>query len=306
MNKLVGVMIMTLVMLAACQPAPQPTPTASPTSPPPPATPSPEPTDTPTLIPTVTPTTAPTLAPTAQPTPTPTTVPGFQVQVDSPEVGYLNIRNAPSTSGELIAQAKDQVTLDVLEVADTARAKVGQPGQWLKVRTPEGKEGYAAAWYLRLPGASPAPAPSPTSVPRVPPTPMPNPRLDVVVELVNRTNALRAENGLPPYKLNDLLNASARRHSDDMASTGRIDHTGADGSTAKQRVLDTGYPAQLVGENIYGGQVTVDDAWNYWVNDPPHRAVLLNAQYVDIGISVVKGKGGWYFFTMDVARPVTP
>jgi len=226
--------------------------------------------------------------------------------VNSPELGYLNIRNAPSTSGELIAQAKDQVMLDVLESADTARAKVGQPGQWLKVRTPEGKEGYAAAWYLRLPGASPAPAPSPTSLPRLSPTPLPNPHLDVIVELLNRTNALRAENGLPPYRLNDLLNAAARRHSDDMASTGRIDHTGADGSTARQRVLDTGYPAQFVGENIYGGQVTVDDAWNYWVNDPPHRAVLLNAQYVDMGISVVKGKGGWYFFTMDVARPIAP
>jgi uncharacterized protein YkwD len=230
----------------------------------------------------------------------------LQVQVNSPDVGYVNIRNTPSTSGELVVQVKDQAMLDVLETADTARGKVGQQGQWLKVRTSDGKEGFVAAWYLRLPGASPAPAPSPTSVGRVPSTPMPNPSLDVAVDLLNRTNALRAENGLPPYKLNDSLNAAARRQSDDMASTGLIDHTGADGSSAKQRVLDTGYVAQLVGENIYGGQVTVDDAWNYWVNDPSHRSVFLNTQYVDIGISVVKGKGGWYYFTMDVARPSAP
>jgi uncharacterized protein YkwD len=191
--------------------------------------------------------------------------------------------------------------LDVIETAEAARAKVGQQGQWLQIRTPDGKEGFVAAWYVRLPGASPAPV-LPTPAVRVSPTPMPNPQLDVVVELLNRTNALRAENGLPPYKLNDLLNASARRHSDDMASTGRIIHTGADGSSAKQRVLDTGYKVQFVGENIYGGRVTVDDAWNYWSTDPDHRAVLLNPQYVDIGISVVKGKGGWYYFTMDVAR----
>jgi len=91
-----------------------------------------------------------------------------------------------------------------------------------------------------------------------------------------------------------------------MANTSRIDHIGSDGSRASQRIRDTGYEAQATGENIYGGVVTVDDAWNYWANDPPHRAVLLNAQYVDIGIGVVRGERGWYYYTMDLARPSAP
>jgi uncharacterized protein YkwD len=117
---------------------------------------------------------------------------------------------------------------------------------------------------------------------------------------------LRAANGLPPYRLNDKLNASAQRHSQDMASTGNIDHTGSDGSTAKRRILDTGYEAQFTGENIYGGMATVDAAWDYWVNDPPHRDILLNKLYTDIGISVVKGKGQTFYYTMDLARPTAP
>jgi uncharacterized protein YkwD len=370
-------------------------------------------------------------------------VPALRVQVNSPDVGFVNVRDAPATSGALVAQAQDGAMLDVLETADTARGKVGQSGQWLKVRTSDGKEGYVAAWYLSLPGAGPAPALQPTAIPPTPEAgsteldlfnrtnalraqnglpsyrmvnplnaaaqrhsddmaitgnishggpdgssvkqrvmdtgygdwpvgevvyggvvtvddawqfwssdsdqrsqllstqftevglyvekgnrstlyytmdfggrplkaansapvtssnPALNPALDAVTVFLNRTNALRAQNGLPPYKLNEKLNASAERHSQDMAATGNIDHSGSDRSTAKRRILDTGYEAQFTGENIYGGMATLDDAWNYWVNDPPHRDILLNQLFTDIGISVVKGARGAYYYTMDLAK----
>jgi len=150
------------------------------------------------------------------------------------------------------------------------------------------------------------PVPPPVAVVPVPPTATPNPGLDVTVELFNRVNALRAANGLPPYRLSDKLNASAQRHSQDMANTGNIDHAGSDGSTAKQRILDTGYEAQFTGEDIYGGVATVDDAWGFWSTDPPHLATLVNQLYTDIGISVVKGQRGTYYYTMDLGRPASP
>jgi uncharacterized protein YkwD len=207
-------------------------------------------------------------------------------------VGYLNVRDAPSTSGALVMPAKDGTTLDVIEPTNTAKAKIGQPGQWLKVRTPDGKEGFAAAWYLSLPGASPTPAPS-------------SPDLGGgALELFNRTNALRAQNGLAPLQFDTRLAAAAERHSQDMAGLGNIDHVGSDGSKPSQRIRDTGYMAQVTGENIYGGVATVDDAWNFWANDPLHRAVLLNPQYAEVGIGIVKAKAGWYYFTMDLARLV--
>jgi uncharacterized protein YkwD len=460
MYKFICVMLLATVALAACRPAPQPTPTippnptavAAPTST---ATPPPTATAVPTTAPTTAPTVVPTATPAATPTTQPTTAPTLQVQVNSPDVGYLNVRDAPSTSGVLVEQVKDRAVLDVLGAADAARAQVGQQGQWLKVRTPDGKEGFVSAWYLSLPGVSPAPQPTavsappdlsgvaldlfnrtnalraqngltpyrnlpmlnaaaqrhsqdmastgnishagsdgstvqqrvldtgygnwpvaenifggaatmddawndwtndpahraellspqfrdvgvsvakgksdtyyytmvfgarpaqapeptvtpmptPVSVVSIPPTATPNPALDSALVLFNRTNALRAQNGLPPYKLSDKLNASAQRHSQDMANTGNIDHSGSDGSTVRQRILDTGYEAQFTGENIYGGMATVDDAWNYWANDPPHRDILLNKLFTDIGISVVKGPRGTLYYTMDLARPIAP
>ncbi len=169
-------------------------------------------------------------------------------------------------------------------------------------------------YYTMVFGARPSQAPDPTVTPAptlvavvpIPPTATPNPALDANMDLFNRTNALRAQNGLPPYRLSDKLNASAERHSQDMANTANIDHTGSDGSTAKQRIRDTGYEAQFTGEDIYGGVATVDDAWDYWSNDAPHRATLLNQLYVDIGISVVKGQRGTYYYTLDLAKPTPP
>lgn len=72
------------------------------------------------------------------------------VQVVSPEVGYLNIRPTPSTVEPPIGRVNDGIILEAVEPEEEVKAKVGRPGQWLRVRMPAGGEGYAAAWYLRL------------------------------------------------------------------------------------------------------------------------------------------------------------
>ncbi|RLC89340.1 MAG: hypothetical protein DRI37_04000, partial [Chloroflexi bacterium] len=83
--------------------------------------------------------------------PPPTPQPTCEVQVVSPDVGYLNIRNGPASSHALITQAPHDSLLGALEPETTVHEKVGQPGEWLQVLTPDGKVGYAAAWYLALP-----------------------------------------------------------------------------------------------------------------------------------------------------------
>jgi len=74
---------------------------------------------------------------------------GLQVEVVSPEVGFLNVRPLPSTARLPIARVDDGAVLSVLEPEALARPKVGQEGEWLRVRTPGGDEGYVAAWYVR-------------------------------------------------------------------------------------------------------------------------------------------------------------
>jgi len=77
--------------------------------------------------------------------------PTLDVQVESPVVGYLNIRSGPALDYERIAQVDHGAILGVLEAEEVARRKVGQQEQWLRVRLPDGRVGFAAAWYLILP-----------------------------------------------------------------------------------------------------------------------------------------------------------
>ena len=83
----------------------------------------------------------------------------------------LRVRSQPSLAGSLVTTVKAGRQLTVLDPAANARDKVGKQNQWLKVRTPDGKEGYVAAWYVTLddaapgtPAAGPAPAASALTV----------------------------------------------------------------------------------------------------------------------------------------------
>jgi len=121
---------------------------------------------------------------------------------------------------------------------------------------------------------------------------------DAEMDLLNRINGFRAQNNLPPYTLNDTLAAAARRHSQDMAGSGRIDHVGSDGSTARDRIADAGYSGTATGEMIYGGQVSLDDAWNFWSTDQWHVPALLSTDYTEMGIGIVK-VGNRTYYTVD-------
>lgn len=130
---------------------------------------------------------------------------------------------------------------------------------------------------------------------------------DSLFALLSRINALRRQNGLAPLELQDQLTAAAQRHSQDMANTDTVSHTGSDGSTPEQRIRAAGYGPDPIawGENIYGsGLATVDAAWQFWTTSTVHRNNLLSERYREIGIGVAPGSAGGSFFTLTFgARP---
>jgi uncharacterized protein YgiM (DUF1202 family) len=68
----------------------------------------------------------------------------------------LNVRNSPSTGSSRVAIALPHEPLEIVSDRETALAKLGDRGQWLRVRLPNDLRGYVAAWYLRT---DPGPAP---------------------------------------------------------------------------------------------------------------------------------------------------
>ena len=110
-----------------------------------------------------------------------------------------------------------------------------------------------------------------------------------------------AEQRCAAVTLNEDLSQLALEHSQYMAQNG-ITHSGAGGLSARQRIANAGYGAGRPVENIFGGQATIDDAWNYWITDPPHLDVLLNAYNTVVGIGVYK-IGLMTYYTMDFGKP---
>ncbi len=160
---------------------------------------------------------------------------------------------------------------------------------WLNVQTDGGQQGWVAAAFVtdQVPSvATPAPAVNVT---------------DVVNEILRRTNALRQQNSLPPLVLINDLNQLALGHSQYMAQNG-ITHSDAGGLTPRQRITNAGYGSPYASENIFGGQASIDDAWQYWSTDPPHLQNLLTVFNTVVGIGVFKS-GFMTYYTMDFGKP---
>jgi uncharacterized protein YkwD len=124
----------------------------------------------------------------------------------------------------------------------------------------------------------------------------------VAEELLQLVNAERQRVNASPLVLNAQLIAAAQRHSDGMAASRRISHTGSDGSTMRSRIDATQYSWSTIGENIAMGQPTAAAVMAAWMNSPGHRQNILNPAFTELGVGYATGAGRPYW-TQVFARP---
>ncbi len=125
-------------------------------------------------------------------------------------------------------------------------------------------------------------------------------------QLISLINSARADNGLPALVYNRKLSGAAIGHSIDMACHSSISHTGSNGSSITDRFTANGYSYTYWNEAIYaqppeyGGDAQAAVDW--WLNDPPHRVILLSSDAQDIGAgyAYVAGSTLGGYFTIDV------
>jgi len=130
--------------------------------------------------------------------------------------------------------------------------------------------------------------------------------------LLARVNKARHDEALPPYAFTEnLLSTAAQRHADDLAAKQSTSHTGSDGSTPERRVAEAGYAAwtmetgePAVGELIWVGPGTVDDAMAFFLEKAAGRDKILSMVYREMGIGVAHdGRGYNYYVLVFGARP---
>ncbi len=122
-------------------------------------------------------------------------------------------------------------------------------------------------------------------------------------DVINLINQARQAAGLSTLNVDSRLMASAQNHSIDMACYSLLSHTGSDGSSIEQRLSAAGYPATFDEEMIYGGTGAYPQtAFDWWMNDPAHHAVIFDTRITDIGAGIAFVQDSAYgdYYTVDV------
>jgi uncharacterized protein YkwD len=124
-------------------------------------------------------------------------------------------------------------------------------------------------------------------------------------------NVERARRGLRALHPSSRLTAAADRHSADMVARGYFAHVTPEGASVADRVRQTGYlggaRTWTLGEDIgwgTGAASTPASIFRAFMNSPPHRRVILDRDFSQIGIGVapgvpVPGQGAGATFVLD-------
>lgn len=119
---------------------------------------------------------------------------------------------------------------------------------------------------------------------------------ELIVQVVELTNRLRAARNCKPLQLHRALVASAQAHASDMAGNGYLNHTSRDGRTPSQRMRAAGAPdGRRVAENIAAGQRTPTEVVAAWAKSAGHLANIVNCDLAWIGIGVASNGGRTYW-----------
>lgn len=133
-----------------------------------------------------------------------------------------------------------------------------------------------------------------------PSTPVQSPKTaQIEVQIRQRINEIRQEQGLGELQANEKLAEVARRYSQQMAEQDFFSHTSPTGETPAQRVRSAGIGYRLVGENLFKSTnipQPVSAAVEGWMDSPGHRENILRSQYRETGIGVWQD-GETYYVT---------
>ncbi len=128
---------------------------------------------------------------------------------------------------------------------------------------------------------------------------LPNP-VQMERDLLAVINQERASHGLPAVSPSSGLTGLARTHSAEMARLNLLTHASAMGKTLTDRLTDAGVLFSANGENVAQSWSAAAEAIHQsFMNSPGHRANVLNRDFDEVGIGIVRGRSNVYFVTED-------
>ncbi len=111
------------------------------------------------------------------------------------------------------------------------------------------------------------------------------------------TNTARKMQSKPTLRHSEHLAKAALRHAWNMAMQDVMSHN-LDGESVADRARRSGYSSSFVGENIAFNFGYTNPAWQLfdgWMKSPGHYANIVNDQYTELGVGVVRTLSGKYY-----------
>ncbi len=126
---------------------------------------------------------------------------------------------------------------------------------------------------------------------------------DQVMQLVNLE---RAAVELPPVVRNETLEAIAAGYACRMIEEEFFGHLDPlTGRGPGERAVAGKYAFYSVGENLAAGQKTAADVMKIWMESPPHREIILDSKWKEVGIAVRAGGEYSIYWVMEFGDPPT-
>jgi len=107
--------------------------------------------------------------------------------------------------------------------------------------------------------------------------------------IINVVNKEREARDIDPLSADDKLQNAAKLKSTDMIVRNYFEHY-AYSLTPWSFILGQDYRYSIAGENLAMGFNTSEGVVSAWMNSPAHRENILNPEFEDIGVGVVKGE----------------
>ncbi len=161
-------------------------------------------------------------------------------------------------------------------------------------------------------------SPRPVNPNTVPVTPTPNPAGDpgmrpanmteqeyaFAIDVFNKTNEYRMNNGRAPLTWNMQVASVAQVHTQSMENAGTLTHSSLPPNPPcatppmdchAVRLTQGGVAWTRATENVARGQISADEVMNDWRNSAGHNANLLDPNVTQLGVGVRLGANGpWW------------
>ncbi len=124
--------------------------------------------------------------------------------------------------------------------------------------------------------------------------------------LIEFTNQKRESLGIHSLKENSKLDEAAYLKANDILEKDYFSHQSPEGLSPWYWFKKTGYNYQLAGENLAIGFLDSEEVIQAWLDSPSHKKNLLEKNYEEMGIAVMKGEFGGNETTVVVQLFGTP